>query len=112
MPNPLVADHDNVRIKMLKQQYLSEFHRENGGRLEVGMVVDVSPETARRWIDIEIAEYAPDEKTTREQRKAELEAELARLTALESELDDDEHVPQPVMRRGRQSSTLPATDET
>lgn len=98
-----LANEEKVRVRMLVPQFLSEFHREFGGRIEAGMILDVTPETARRWVnDIEIAEYAPDERTTREARKAELQAELERLAALEAELDDDDgHVSQPVMRRGR-----------
>ena len=103
-----LVNEEKVRVRMLVPQFLSEFHREFGGRIEAGMILDVTPETARRWVnDIEIAEYAPDERTTREQRRAELQAELERLQALE-DAADDEHVPQPVMRRGRQA---PAENE-
>ena len=100
-----LVNEEKVRVRMLVPQFLSEFHRELGGRIEAGMILDVTPETARRWVnDIEIAEYAPDEKTTRESRKAELQAELERLAALEAELDEEEHVSTPVVRRGRARS--------
>ena len=67
-----------VRVKMLQASYQSEMA--DSPRIAAGSVLDVDPETAHRWVNrAGIAEYAPDEQTSRAKRREELEAELAKL---------------------------------